>query len=316
MKKIILILIIVFNTNSFGQKVYPRTEKQYYANGKLFYTGKINYRNLPSGEWKYYYPNGQLKSIGKYDGNGEYYGTRTGKWKEYHENGQLSSKCKYKDNKLIGKCKSYYENGNIKAIKYYNKYGDNDGVQKSYHKNGQVEEIKNFKDGSLTGKYVKYFEDGRIEEIGEYNDYDKIGEWKLYFKNGKIKELGSYKNGNKTGVWTETIDSDSDSFIFYNLITENNLLNLDDEIQSIANYENDEITLGKIEYYSLNGNYIGYVKLWFDSNDNPKGEFKLYYPDKSLLSEGVFSEEENGFININIYDKSGSIIKKNLVIKE
>ena len=37
------------------------------------------------GKWRFYYPNGQLQTVGKFDN-----GLRIGKWNYYHENGKKS----------------------------------------------------------------------------------------------------------------------------------------------------------------------------------------------------------------------------------
>ncbi len=65
------------------------------------------------GEWKFYYKNGQLKSIGKYgkDSWKEDYGKKIGKWQEYHENSQLKSSGKYQNGIKTGKWKYYDSNG-------------------------------------------------------------------------------------------------------------------------------------------------------------------------------------------------------------
>jgi len=61
-------------------------------NGKLSSIGNYSYSEI--GEWKEYYENGKLKSIGKYGD----YGKRIGKWKHYKENGKLDETYNYDKN--------------------------------------------------------------------------------------------------------------------------------------------------------------------------------------------------------------------------
>lgn len=67
-----------------------------------------------TGEWKYFYNNGQLEEIGSYKS-----GERTGEWKFYYENGQLGKTGSFKDDDEFGEWKYYDNNGKLTDIGSY-----------------------------------------------------------------------------------------------------------------------------------------------------------------------------------------------------
>ncbi|WP_415370845.1 toxin-antitoxin system YwqK family antitoxin [Patiriisocius sp. Uisw_047] len=133
--------------------------------------------------------------IGKLE-NGE----RTGEWKYYYENGQLESILKYENGFLKGEMKYYYENGQLSLIgKWEN--GQPIGEWKSYHENGQLYNIGKNENGKKTGEWKFYHENGQLHNIGKYENGKKTGEWKFYHKNGQLHNIGKYENGERTGEW-------------------------------------------------------------------------------------------------------------------
>jgi hypothetical protein len=112
MKKIILILTLLLNVNLIFAQNHEERKYYYHENGQLKTIAKtIN----GIREIKRYYENGNLESDEKIDGNGE----QTGEWKFYYENGQLSMIGSYLDGKQHGKWKFYKETGELKATEYY-----------------------------------------------------------------------------------------------------------------------------------------------------------------------------------------------------
>jgi antitoxin component YwqK of YwqJK toxin-antitoxin module len=60
------------------------------------------------GKWKFYYPSGQLQTVGKFDN-----GLRIGTWNYYHENGKKSQVSRYLKGKKHGAWKVYDEDGGL-----------------------------------------------------------------------------------------------------------------------------------------------------------------------------------------------------------
>ena len=100
-----------------------------YKNDKI-YTGKCAFYDDNSGgmisshqfnngkfhgKWKFYYPSGQLQTVGKFDN-----GLRIGKWNYYHENGKKSQTSIYLNGKKHGIWKVYDENGNLTIEQEWN----------------------------------------------------------------------------------------------------------------------------------------------------------------------------------------------------
>lgn len=131
MKKIlflssILLIISCVRTENCETEII---EGLVYKNDKI-YTGKCAFYDDNSGgmisshqfnngkfhgKWKFYYPSGQLQTVGKFDN-----GLRIGKWNYYHENGKKSQTSIYLNGKKHGIWKVYDENGNLTIEQEWN----------------------------------------------------------------------------------------------------------------------------------------------------------------------------------------------------
>lgn len=80
----------------------------------------------------------KLKNMHKLSGKGEF--------KIYYENGKISTIGNYHDFKLEGNYISFYENGSIASDGFY-KNGLLDGEWKFYSKNGSLERIEKYENG-------------------------------------------------------------------------------------------------------------------------------------------------------------------------
>jgi hypothetical protein len=98
---------------------------EFYANKDLKEKGNFIY-GLKTGEWKKWYPEGQLECIIRWRN-----GTMKGKFIQFDLNGDVCMKGYYKDNKLNGKIITYSSEGSVLR---YEKYSDGKlitGKQKS-----------------------------------------------------------------------------------------------------------------------------------------------------------------------------------------
>ncbi|AVQ29349.1 MULTISPECIES: toxin-antitoxin system YwqK family antitoxin [Fusobacterium] len=80
----------------------------------------------------------KLKNMHELSGKGEF--------KIYYENGKISTIGNYHDFKLEGNYISFYENGSIASDGFY-KNGLLDGEWKFYSKNGSLERIEKYENG-------------------------------------------------------------------------------------------------------------------------------------------------------------------------
>lgn len=105
--------------------------KSYYANGRLWTTGYYLEGEIPDGEWKSFYNNGQLGYHYLYEN-----GKQIGESLLYYKDGTLKEKAFYIDGKRHGPYSYFHKNGLImKEYNYVN--GEMDGVQMRYHANGK-----------------------------------------------------------------------------------------------------------------------------------------------------------------------------------
>lgn len=83
-------------------------EEKYYKDGKTEYNGSFDKVGLRHGEWKYYYPNGNLWSLGNYD-----HGKNSGKKAVYWPEGNIRYEGQFKDDQKSGHWIFYNMDGTI-----------------------------------------------------------------------------------------------------------------------------------------------------------------------------------------------------------
>lgn len=103
----------VLETGNYKQKIFGGLYSQY-----------------KFGEWKYFYPNGNIKEKVYYNSEGELVGDRF----EYHENGTISFKQYNRDG--INFMESYNENGNLSSIQQYDHNWEKTGKWVYYNMDG------------------------------------------------------------------------------------------------------------------------------------------------------------------------------------
>lgn len=94
--------------NEDGEDKIKLSEEKYYSSGELEYTGSFDKEGMRHGEWRYYYNNGQLWSLGVYD-----HGKMNGKKEVYWPNGNLRYKGQFLNDQKSGMWTFYDEEGNI-----------------------------------------------------------------------------------------------------------------------------------------------------------------------------------------------------------
>ena len=102
-------------------------------NGGMISSHQFN-NGIFHGKWKFYYPSGQLQTVGKFDN-----GLRIGKWNYYHENGKKSQTSIYLNGKKHGIWKVYDENGNLTIEQEWN---EGVAIRDTTRSNNIFEDIK------------------------------------------------------------------------------------------------------------------------------------------------------------------------------
>jgi antitoxin component YwqK of YwqJK toxin-antitoxin module len=127
-------------------------------------------------------------------------GLKQGEWKSYFPNGQLAEVKTFKNDTLNGLHVGYTPDGQfqIKEIFYM---GTKIDTFKLYL-NGDLN-ILEFRDSTgMRQGTTKVYVDNSLSQVGHYRDNKMHGEWKLYhLKNQKLKIIYEYTNGVKSGKW-------------------------------------------------------------------------------------------------------------------
>lgn len=98
---------IVWTTEEDGEKFTVR-EERYYENNQLEFEGEYDVEGRRHGQWKYFFPNGALWSIGSFD-----HGIKTGKKEVYWPSGQMRYEGQFEKDQKQGKWVFYQEDGSV-----------------------------------------------------------------------------------------------------------------------------------------------------------------------------------------------------------
>ncbi len=122
-----------------------------------------------NGVFMFFYPGGQLKSLGTYEHN-----KRKGLHLEYFADGSLKDSVFYEHDHVKGEAAGWYKNGNP--------------------------EYKLTLDANGNGVYTNWFDNGQPSSAGRLKDFDKKnGRWQFFHKNGKISAVELYDMGEMKG---------------------------------------------------------------------------------------------------------------------
>jgi uncharacterized protein len=139
------------------------------------------------GVWKYYFPDGSVKSTGEYKNN-----RQDGEWKFFFGNGANEQLGNFANGFLNGKWTWYYRNNSVLKIENYAK-NKLEGEYMELSVNGDTLVMGSYSDGLKTGLWKTQI--GDITEIGNYIEDLKEGIWKSYYANGVLFYEGNYSRG-------------------------------------------------------------------------------------------------------------------------
>ncbi len=216
-KVMVLISIILLSCQQYAQE-----HKEYFKSGQLKESGQFDKNGKQTGVWKYYYSDGKLEQIKRYQN-----GIQIGKQETYYENGELMKSRVIEldpNGDTIGEYKyysdgqlyehGYYKNGSKSGTwKYYNEHkrlketgafknGKRIDVWKTFHGNGELRSIERYKNGLRSGLATFYHNDTITQSIGQYEKGTQVGEWKFYDnRDGKLTRIGKYDENKGTKGW-------------------------------------------------------------------------------------------------------------------
>ncbi|MEQ8908580.1 MAG: hypothetical protein RIC95_05280 [Vicingaceae bacterium] len=198
-------------TNKQGLKVGKW--RATHPNGKVRYTGQFK-NGKPFDVFKYYFNNGDLKTVMTYDGEEgqrayatHYYQTgekmaegwyfdqkKDSLWKTYGANEVLLSEGAYYDGKKYGLWRTYYNNGNLAEELYY-KDDYEHGPLKTYYDNGQLKQEASFENGFFNGLSVTYDPQGKKVLKGIYYKGARDKNWVYYTDEQEVDKVLEYDKG-------------------------------------------------------------------------------------------------------------------------
>lgn len=112
-------------------------------------------------------------------------GRRQGNWKYYYPNGDIRAEITYLNNLMEGPYKKYYYLEKIKLdCNYF--AGKLDGEYKKYFESDQVQLEGQYDMGIRNGKWIEYYETGAIKREMEFKKGVRHGNWKIFSKKGDV----------------------------------------------------------------------------------------------------------------------------------
>jgi uncharacterized protein len=271
----------------------------YYESGKFAGIGKRNAKGDKfSGDWKFTFPAGNIKSAGRFTDDGQkdgvwtYYfpngnikakqtfsnGKQSGNETFYFSNGRVSSEADYKEDNLEAAATSYYYPGNKNVTARYIK-GKLNGERKQHYSNGSLRVVENYTDDKLNGKYASFYKNGLPEAEATYVNGLIEGPYKTWHPNGKLSAEGEYTKDKATGNWKKYHENG--------------------KLKSTQEYVNGKEEGEYAEYYDNGQLFTKYNYKKGVIN----GEISYNDDDGKLFSVIVF--EDNKIISAKYLDKSG-----------
>ncbi|MDA9262044.1 hypothetical protein N9P38_01635, partial [Flavobacteriales bacterium] len=177
MRILSLLLVLLFSSQSFSQKVKPyKLEKTFWDKRKT-----------------------NVRSVGYLNNNPymSYFGTKEGEWLFYHKNGKLQEKSYFNRGKYVNESLQYYETGKL-MIKGFFYLGEKDSAYTSFFENGRVAEEGNYKKGKKAGVWQYWYVDSTLRKISKYNSNEKEKVGSFWNKDKKQ----TIKNGNGSRITT------------------------------------------------------------------------------------------------------------------
>jgi antitoxin component YwqK of YwqJK toxin-antitoxin module len=150
----------------------------------LLYSQVDIYFRVKIGLHKVYYPNGQLKSIGKY-------------YPIYFDHDQDLTPPKHGPYGVLDGV--YVREGPPTPKPIVDRYAK-DSIWTEYDSLGnKIGETRWDKGQFISGTWIQYYDNDQIYHIGELVNWKKEGEWKYYFHNGILNSKTTYKDGAVAG---------------------------------------------------------------------------------------------------------------------
>ncbi len=298
-----------------------QTSKFLFDNDVLLGKGVVDAKGNLLGSWEFYYPGGNLKSIGQFNDAGK----RTGTWTFYFQNGKLKSRESYQNGSIDGETFDNFENGieasretydkgklNGPSVSYYwpgtpkkmvgYKLDEPEGIVSEFYSNGLLRSQGNYINGKLEGPYTDYFRSGAVKDKMIYKSGSIQGNYQTFYENGNLESEGLVTNGKTEGPWKYYFESG-------NLKMKRNFISDNADGMEEEYYENAVLSStqmykkGKLEGLEVDYDKEGkrYCQVEY-SGDLPQS-IRFYNKDGKVISHG---ERATDLWEQDIYKSDGS----------
>lgn len=163
--------------------------------GHTVYEGRF-VNGQPAGEFRYFYPNGKIKTISVVSDNG-----RKAVTQSFFANGRKMASGNYINEKKDSTWQFFGENTGVLASEETYVAGKVEGKSRTFYPDGVVAEMVYYKNGIRDGLWEQYFTDGKLKLRGAFKAGEKHGPFITYHVNAKPMITGQYQKGLPEGVW-------------------------------------------------------------------------------------------------------------------
>lgn len=162
-----------------------------YDKGVLQYTTQYE-QNKRNGAYKYFYPNGKVRTIGNYQHDIE-----EGLWQYLYPDSSLQQEETWEMGKLLEIGLLYAPD---QALLNGGEIRNGSGERFIYDEKGVLISQGSYSEGLPEGNWI-FYENGSKYAEGEMKTGQKNGIWRFFYPNGKIKSEGRFENDTPTGTW-------------------------------------------------------------------------------------------------------------------
>lgn len=166
-------------------------EKMFYENGQVQFEKSFSGKpEQPSGQWNYYFDNGQLFASGDFSSNHQY----GSNWVFYNRNGGP-----YYDGKLDSVTVVDLGSFGTPSTVVFHSDIHQDVIQ--FYSNYTVRSTERLTNNVRNGRVIFYFPNGHIQVEANFVDGFEDGPYVVYHDNGVPFYQGNYDHGKRTGIW-------------------------------------------------------------------------------------------------------------------
>lgn len=207
-------------------------------------------------------------------------GKKSGEWNYYFTNGNLKIKENYLDGNQTGLCHAYNYRGQLSSISHYTNDALN-GVYEIYD-SGVLNEISYYSNGTQNGPYTSYYADGTLKTEGFLEDGEVTHSKSTFRQSGKLSQISKYVEGEIT--YTESYDNNGKKEFEFDYKNKSGKINL--TLNNGATTQDFEMVNG-----NYNGKFISKDKLgnkiseFNYINGRLNGNYKYYSPYGTLMFE-------------------------------